>query len=134
MKPLENKPTKICPCCKVKKDLEIGFDKDSSSSSGYHSWCKICKGNAQKERKHKKKDYIFERHLWGKEDEKNRESVCLRCGLIRKRIPDKWRHTPDRSQLSWNHHPGRGQGWHHARFHSSEGCGWNRITIRHPYL
>ena len=91
MKPLENKPTKICPCCKVKKDLEIGFDKDSSSSSGYHSWCKICKGNAQKERKHKKKDYIFERHLWGKEDEKNRESVCLRCGLIRKRIPDKWK-------------------------------------------
>ena len=84
MQPLGDRPTKICPNCGKKKDLEYGYYTDPSAASGYHSWCKVCMGEASIEYEHKKKDYTFKNHSWEEYDVHNQKR-CKRCGLLKKR-------------------------------------------------
>ncbi len=90
MQPLGDRPTKICPKCEKKKDLEYGYYKDPSTASGYHSWCKVCMKDYSTEYEHKKKDYTFKHHLWEEFDKYNQQE-CKRCGLLKKREPHIWK-------------------------------------------
>jgi len=90
MQPLGNRPTKVCPNCGKRKDLEYGFYKDSCAVNGYHSWCKICSKESSVEYEHKKKDYTFRHHLWEEWDSNNHRE-CIRCGLLQKRESHHWK-------------------------------------------
>ncbi|MFA5031341.1 MAG: HNH endonuclease [Patescibacteria group bacterium] len=78
--------TKICPCCKKEKDLELGFSKCRRCKSGYASYCKKCVRELQ--------------YKWEKENKQHRIEYQKkwRQGDKFKEWSSRWNQTPRRKK------------------------------------